>query len=289
MALPFKQLQAFHAVATEVSFTRAAARLGVTQPAVTTQVTRLEQASGVRLFERRRSGPELTPAGASLLAVTRKIFRLMDDAEEALLASAGLRSGNLHLGVDSPHWSMDLLARFTETHPDVRVATTVGNATKVRDALLAAEVDAAVLTVTGDSLPEDARILRLQPQRLRLIVPQGHRLATEAPVHPRALKNQRLILREPGSATRAAFESWLGHGPRSGDLELGGRDAVREAVASGLGIGAVVAGEEGQDPRVVSVDMSDGETDASICLVALADRADSPAVAGLFRLATSSP
>ena len=97
-----KQLQAFNAVAEHGGFTKAAEALGVTQPAVTIQVRMLEKDRRVRLFERRGDGVFLTDAGHSLHAVTRRIFRLIQDADDVLGAADALHFGNLRLGIEDP-------------------------------------------------------------------------------------------------------------------------------------------------------------------------------------------
>ena len=286
-----KQLQAFDAVASHGGFTRAAEALGVTQPAVTIQVRALEMERGVRLFERRGDGAFLTDAGQALHAVTRRIFRLIQDAEDVLGAADSLRFGSLQLGIDSLQWSMEVLAKFLKTYPDIRVSTVMGNATKTLRDLIELRSDVAVITLSAsarDAL-DGVDLVRLAPHHLRLLVPAGHDFVGRGDISFADLAAEPIILRESGSETRRSCDakfSSQGLAPRI-MMELGSREAVREAVAAGLGVAPMVAGEEGHDPRTAIVGLADGATDTWISVAWLADRQDIPAVRGFVEIATA--
>src|SRR4030095_11995095 len=95
MPITYAQLRAFHAVASEASFTRAAAALHVTQPTLSAQVKALEESYGVLLFARRGRRTEPTELGRQLLAVTRRYFGLETEAEQLLAAHRALSGGAL--------------------------------------------------------------------------------------------------------------------------------------------------------------------------------------------------
>ena len=101
------QLRAFHAVATERSFTKAARALRVSQPAVTIQVKALEESCGAALLDRRGRQVVPTELGEGLLAITRRIFGLEQEADEMLAAAGELRSGHLKVGADGPYFVME--------------------------------------------------------------------------------------------------------------------------------------------------------------------------------------
>ena len=289
--LTSKQLQAFNAVATSGGFTRAAEALGVTQPAVTIQVRALEKDRRVRLFERRGDGVFLTDAGQALHAVTRRIFQLVQDADDVLDAAGALRFGNLRLGIDSLQWSMEVLARFLETHPNIRMSTLMGNATATLRNLVELRCDIAVVTLSKEVRAglDGIDVMRLAPHRLGLLIPVHHSLAKRARVSFADLADQPVILCEPGSETRRSCDekfAALSISPRI-VLELGSREAVREAVAAGLGVAPMVAGEEGHDPRTATVELSDGATDTWISVAWLSDRQEVPAVRGFIEVATA--
>jgi len=130
------QLRAFHAVATAGGFTRAAARLGVTQPTLSGQVKALEESYGVVLIERRGRQARLTELGEALVALTRRIFGLTEEAEQLLAAARGLERGHLRVGADAPYHILASLSRFVQRYPKLRLSLSVGNSeTLIRDLL----------------------------------------------------------------------------------------------------------------------------------------------------------
>ena len=132
----FIQLRAFHAVASAGGFTRGAARLGLSQPALTVQVRALEQAYGVELFRRRGQRTELTEFGREVFRQAQQLFARLDDLEQLLGAAGSLRMGRLALGADGPFAVMDLLAAFLQRYPGMRVTMRLGNATRALADLL---------------------------------------------------------------------------------------------------------------------------------------------------------
>ncbi len=250
MSMNHAQLRAFHAVAEAGGFTRAAERIHVTQPTLSGQVAALEARYGVKLFERRGRGIELTDLGAGLREVTRRLFAQEAEAEQLLASAQGLTSGLLRVGADAPYQVIPLLARFNRRHPGIRLSMSFGNSERVLQELLDRRCDVAVLP----DIEDDARIHAVPFRRDRLVVfvPRDHPWAGRRSLRLAELAGQRLVLREPGSITRAVLDRALaaaGVQPAS-TLEIGSREAVREAVAAGLGIGAVFESEFGRDPRL---------------------------------------
>lgn len=178
--MSFAQLRAFHAVATEGGFTRGAARLGISQPAVTVQVKALEQAHGVELFHRRGQGVELSAFGREVLRHTRQLFARLDDLEQLLAAAGSLEAGKLELGADGPFAAMDLLAAFVARYPGVRVAMRLGNAARVLADLRDGRTDLAVLNLTGED--DDLYRQELSRDRVVALVPAAHAWADRGAV-----------------------------------------------------------------------------------------------------------
>ena len=159
------QLRAFHAVAQAGSYTRASATLHVTQPTLSSQVKTLEESYGVRLFERRGRGVELTDLGRGLLEITRRLYALEDDAKQFLSAAHGLSIGQLRVGADAPYHIIQLLAVFNRRHPGIRLSFSFGNSNQVLNDLLERRTEVAVLAE-----PEpDPRIYAIPFRRDRLI------------------------------------------------------------------------------------------------------------------------
>jgi aminoethylphosphonate catabolism LysR family transcriptional regulator len=281
----FTQLRAFHAVASAGGFTRGAARLGLSQPAVTVQVRALEQAYGIELFRRRGQRTELTEFGREVFRHAHQLFARLDDLEQLLAAAGSLGTGSLELGADGPFAVMDLLAAFVLRYPGVRVTMRLGNATRVLADLREGHTDVAVLNLIEPGADLFSRpLLR---DRLLALVSATHGWAERGEVALEELGGAPLILREPGSATRALLVEALaaaGLEPRVA-LELGSREAVREAVLAGLGVGVVFARELVADERLRPLAISGADLSATVSLVCLGDRRELRAVAAFFDVA----
>lgn len=281
----FTQLRAFHAVASEGGFTRGAARLGISQPAVTVQIKALEAAYGLQLFRRLGQRTELTEFGRELWLRSRGLFAQLDDLE-GLLASAGsLRVGKLELGADGPFAVMDLLAGFINRYPGIRVTVRMGNAARVLADLEEGRTDLAVLNLIAPR--PDLAALALGRDRIVAFVAATHAWARRRAMALEELAGEPLIMREPGSATRTLLLAALdraGLTPRVA-LELGSREAVREAVLAGLGVGVVFAGELVADPRLRRVIIDGADLRAEVVLACLAEWRSLRTVEAFFTLA----
>ncbi len=244
------QLRCFHAVAVHGSFTRAAEVLHVTQPTVSDQVRTLEDRYQVRLFDRRGRRTELTDMGQALLEITRKRRELDLQAEQLLLTAHSLSHGRLRVATGSPYVLVHLLAAFRRLHPGVRFSISMENSREVLQQLFDARCDVAVLPDIGKD--QNLHTVPLQKDRIIAYVNHEHPWSQRRQVSARELCQQLILLREPGSNTRAIFEAAMtGAGLRDyTSLEIGSREGVREAVAAGLGVGVVTAGEFGVDPRL---------------------------------------
>jgi LysR family transcriptional regulator, low CO2-responsive transcriptional regulator len=279
------QLRAFHAVASAGSFTRAAARLGVTQPTLSGQVKALEDTYGVELIERRGRQLVLTTIGTALLDLTRRIFGLTEEAEQLLAAARGLERGHLRLGADAPYHVLSALNAFTKHYPKLGLSLTVGNS----DALIRDLLDHRIDVAVAANLAPDSRLhmFPVRQDRLVLFVSKAHAWAKRRSVKPAELAGERLILREPGSSTRRVFETAM---IRAGIaleevIEINSREAVREAVAAGLGIGVVSESEFGNDPRLVKITLAEADLGATEYVACLAERKDLRLIRAFLELA----
>ncbi|WP_458729608.1 LysR substrate-binding domain-containing protein [Pseudomonas brenneri] len=248
------QLRAFDAVARDGSFTRAAARLFISQPAVTGHIKALEEHYQITLLRRTARRVELTEEGIKLAAITRSIFGQVDEAQTLLEANRQLLTGRLEVAADGPHMVMPMLARLRARYPGITVNLRLGNAQETLAALLPEHADVAVLTEV-----EPRKGLHLQPlseSRICALVPAGHSwLADPAGIRLEQLDQVIMVLREPSSITRRTFDdacAEAGINPRV-LLELDSREAVTEAVAAELGVGVVSSVEVSRDPRVHAI------------------------------------
>ncbi|MDO8944842.1 MAG: LysR family transcriptional regulator, partial [Desulfobacterales bacterium] len=110
-------LRAFHAVATERSFTKAAQVLNVGQPTLSSQVKAMEEAYSVRLLDRRNRQIVPSAVGEEVLPITREIFRLEDELEAVLGQTQKLQSGSLKVGADGPRHIIPVSDSFMRAHP----------------------------------------------------------------------------------------------------------------------------------------------------------------------------
>jgi aminoethylphosphonate catabolism LysR family transcriptional regulator len=263
------QLRSFHAVASAGGFVAGAERLNISQPTLTAQVAALEREFNVELFHRHNRRSELTAAGRDLLAITTRLFAEEQEAREFLNDSKGLRTGHLRVGAVGPYHATEMLAAFGKTYPGIRISVSIGNSWDVQSALLAYETDVAVLAHIDD----DERLVTIPYRRhpVVLCVNTEHRFARRRKISLAELKGERSIAREAGSTTRRAFEA---ASRRAGvnlpsSIEIGSREAIREAIIRGLGVGYVSKAEFIPDPALRCIAIADGDiyTEAHVALL----------------------
>src|SRR3989442_2081554 len=237
-----RQLAAFCAVVERRSFSQAAERLGVTQPAVSLQIRSLEQRLGRQLLDRSGRRVEPTEAGLRLYASAQRLLA----AEEQLLDELatdeeGLVTGTLELGASTgPGGTVVplLLCEFQERHPDVRVRLSVSDTQTVVDRVAERELELRLVRARRRH-----RGVAFEPffrDEVVLVCPSGHRFAGK-PVSLDDLKSQKLIVMQEGAGVRQVLEDELRKaGVRLRDLdvqlELGLQESVRSAVVAGHGI-----------------------------------------------------
>jgi aminoethylphosphonate catabolism LysR family transcriptional regulator len=267
----YTQLRAFHLVAREGSFTRAARSLRVTQPTLSAQVKALEDTYGVRLFERRGRGAALTELGDALFVLTARMFAIEEDAAALLADTRALVRGHIKIGADGPYHAVPIMAEFKRRHAGIRLSLTIGNSDEVLRGLLDYRSDVAVLA----KRPDDPRlsVIPFRHDRIVAFVPRTHSWARRRRIALKDLAGCDLVLREPGSVTREVFwRALTAAGIRPGQvMEIESREAVHEAVAAGLGVGAVFESELGNDPRLAALPVRDAALEVSEYVVCLGD------------------
>ncbi|CCD99648.1 LysR family transcriptional regulator [Bradyrhizobium sp. STM 3809] len=243
MHITLQHLRIFEAVGRHGAITRAAHELHLTQPAVSMQCKQLEDQIGLPLIEQIGKKLQLTEAGRELLVHAQRIAAGMSDLKAAMDQFRGLERGVLRLAVVSTanYFLPPVIAAFTQRHPGVRVSLRVVN----RDAALAALADHhADLAITGQP-PDSADIIahHFMDNPLVVVAPPGHRLAGRGEIDITTLADETLVLREPGSGTRATVERYLAEHQVSyrPGCELSTNEALKQAVQAGLGLGIVPA------------------------------------------------
>jgi DNA-binding transcriptional LysR family regulator len=238
--LNLDQLQTLQEVVSLGSFSAAANKLHLTQPAVSLQIRELEKRLGVRLVERMGKRAYATAAGEELIAHARK---LAQDAEHAMAAMRRHREGwlgRVRLGTSvavCTYLLPPVLARLRRDHHDLEVAITVDTTENVVARILANELDIGVVTMPVKDNPAiDVAPLREDPMMAFF---SGTERALPAQATPRYLASRELILNQRSSQTYRIIAQWFqaaGFEP-SPIMELGNSEAIKPLVAAGLGVG----------------------------------------------------
>lgn len=272
-------LRTFVAVVQARGLSGAARVLGVTQPSVSVQLAALERACGVLLCHRK---PEfaLTDAGADVFVRARLILSRVDEFESALdhLQQA---AGRVSVGLSTPHVAMPLLAGFRAAHPAISLQVSMGNTTTLLEEVARCRVDVAVMTLREP--PPNLLCVKVASPRLAVCLRADHLLARRRTLRPADLAALEIIAREPGSQTRALFDETLaraGVKPRV-VMEVGNREALREAVAAGLGVGMLFDNENGEDRRFALVPLQGVPHAPGVYAVALNESLGIPGVQAL--------
>jgi len=271
-------LRAFHLVAEAGSFSAAARAGGVSQPTLSAQVKQLEATYGVALFDRKGRGVGLTPLGQSLHAVTARLFAAEEEARALLAGAATLTRGHLRIAADSASHVMPILARMKSRHTGLTFSLSIGNSSDVIGRVLDHHADVAVTARRSSDPRLHSRLLR--EDRLVLFVRADHALAGADRAPIAALSGQELVIRERGSITREVFEARLseaGVRPRA-LLEVQSREAVREAVLAGFGVGVVFESELPDQPGLARVAVADADLGVAEYVVCLEERRRLPLV-----------
>lgn len=255
----YTQLRSFHAVARAGSMTAASRDLRLSQPTLTAQVRALERDFDIELFVRAGRRLRLTDAGRGLYAITQRFLDQEKEAVEFLNQTRELTTGHLRLGAVGPYHATDMLVAFNARHPGIYVSVKIGNSREVVTDLMEYETDVAVLA----HIDPNPRLVAIPYSRHPVVVMayRGHRLFGRRAIRLELIEGERLIHREQGSTTRRAFEAALverGVKPRV-VMEIGSREAIREAVAGGIGLGVVSEAEFIPDPRICAIRVSNAD------------------------------
>jgi DNA-binding transcriptional LysR family regulator len=232
------QLKVFEAAARHGSFTRAAEELFLTQPTISMQIKQLTKSVGLPLFEQVGKRLYLTEAGRELFATCRQIFETMDKFQMTVADLKGLKQGQLRLAVitTAKYIIPRLLGPFCELYPGIDISLQVTNHELILDRMMNNLDDLYIMSQIPDHF--DVNFQPFLENPLVVLAPANHPLAKEKNIPIERLGEERFIMREPGSGTRSAVQSLLEkHGVKvKVKLELGSNEAIKQAIAGGLGI-----------------------------------------------------
>lgn len=236
-----RRLQVFHAVAKQLSFTKAAEALFMTQPAVTFQVKQLEEHFNTRLFERGHGRNTLTPAGQMVLEYAEKILALSAELDLRLKEMTGEVGGLLLVGASTTIAEFllpQVLGDFKSKYPKVQPRLTVANSETVENRVAEHTLDIGFIEAPShrDSVVTDVCC----EDELQAVCAPSHPLARLKSATPRQLVQYPFISREAGSGTREVIDQYLQKSGVAPDalnvvMELGSPEALKGLVATGLG------------------------------------------------------
>lgn len=237
-----RRLQVFHAVARQLSFTKAAEQLFMTQPAVTFQIKQLEEHLNTRLFERSHGSIALTPAGEMVLGYAEKILALSEELETRVGELTGAISGPLLLGASTTiaeFYLPQILGEFKAVHPHVQVHMTVANSETIESRVAEHALDLGLIEspshlagVQTEVCCEDELVMICSPK---------YKLSKARSVSAAEIAGEPFVSRESGSGTREFSDHYFQQNRIAPDainivMELGSSEAIKGVVATGLGV-----------------------------------------------------
>jgi len=236
-----RQLAAFCEVVDRKSFSQAAERLGVTQPAVSLQIRSLEKRLGTKLLDRSGRRVEPTESGQRLYRAAQRMLAVEGQLLDELAGEDGALRGELTLGASTgPGGTVVpvLLGEFQREHPELTVALSISDTNRVIEQVAERELE---LGIVGAS-PRHRGVV-FEPffrDEVILVVPPAHRFAGKE-MTLEQLREEPLILMQEGAGVRQVIEDELRRGPvRLRDLdvrlELGLQESVKSAAAAGFGV-----------------------------------------------------
>jgi DNA-binding transcriptional LysR family regulator len=239
MRITLKQLEVFIAVAQAGNVTRASESLSITQSATSMALADFENQLGRKLFDRIGKRLQLNDAGRLLLPKALDAIARVADIEH-MAASDDAMIGPLRIGASltiGNYMMPGLIGRFMKAHPGAHLTLEVGNTRHVIEAIRQFQVDLGF--IEGFCHEPEIEVLPWGEDELVIFAAPGHPLAQKRDIDEQDLAAADWILREPGSGTREVFDNAvLGRIPRIRLLlEFSHTEAIKQAVASGIGIG----------------------------------------------------
>lgn len=296
MPLNLHLLRMFATVIQTGSFSRAAEALHVSQPAISKGVRDFELQIGCRLLDRVPRGVRPTREGQALMRHAEALFTTERAAEEEMRSLRSLGEGSLRIGASTTiasYMIAEHLGIFHNAHPNIDLHIISANTREIANLTIAHDIDIAL--VEGPVKDETLFAEPWQTDLMELIVGPRHRFATAMePIEPHALAAETLIVREPGSGSREIVTralADLGVEPRR-TLEIGSTEAIKQAVAAGLGISIVstsAVGDQIAQGRLKTIGVRGLNIKRQLWQLKIPGRLDAPAALAFEQLLKSAP
>ncbi|MDH5710723.1 MAG: LysR family transcriptional regulator [Gammaproteobacteria bacterium] len=241
MHITLRQLEVFAAVASNLSFTRAAEVLHLSQPGVSMQIKQLESAIGLPLFEHVGKKIFLTDAGREMFTYSQGVSHLLDEAEDVLETLKGVQSGKLAISVatTASHFTTRLLAAFSQRYEGVTISLDITNRESLRRQLENNEPDLVIMGQPPEGIEVESETFMENP--LVMIAPANHPLVKKKNIPLTRFENEHFVVRETGSGTRGAVQRAFDQQNVTfhTGIEMTSNEAIKQAVEAGLGLGIV--------------------------------------------------
>ena len=241
--ITLQQMEALICLAEERSFSRAAKRMLLTQPALTKNIRNVEDCLGVKVVNRSHTGVSLTAEGKILYDAAKRMIRLRKEAVDKIGMLQEKTGGDVYVGASTIPATYILpraVSRFKKSYADIRIFIRTEDSEEVQNMVLDREVEVGCI----GKEPLNPKLVSepVWNDRLILVVPKLHPWVRKGSIDLSALLSEPFVLREKGSGTRDVFETYLKE-RKSIPLsqlnvcgELGSSEAIKEAVIAGLGV-----------------------------------------------------
>ena len=251
----YSQLRAFHFVAIYSSFSIAAEKLKISQPAVSEQVKKLEQNYDTLLLRRHNKKISLTETGEELVILTKQLFEVEQQIEDYISETGQDLKGSIRIIADSASHVLNILAAFRKKYPNVKVILRSGNSEEVEKALRSFNAEIGIMPNLSNKF--DIGMKFIGSSNIIAFGQPDYLKPNKSILKMIDVKRLPIIFREKGSTTRQIIEE---EAKKQGVqlrpiIEVEGREAMRELVASGAGIGFISEAEFINDSRVVKANL----------------------------------
>lgn len=293
--MDLRHLTTLCAVIDRGSFSAAAEALGISQPAVSSQIRSLEERLGERLLDRSGRGIRVTEAGRVVERYARQVIALEVELERELGEVDGRIAGRLELGSSTGPGEVilpRLLGRFRAAHPDVTVSLVVHDSRTICEMVFAGDLELGIVGAVREQRGlEFAPFMR---DELVLITPPDHQLAARSAISLAELSEIELISQQPGSGVRDTLERAFrdaGLAVVRRPMELGLQQSVKAAVLDGIGVSVISRGsvtDEVNDGRLAIVAVEGGRLARDFSIVRAVGRTPTRVVDAFLSDAMSS-
>jgi DNA-binding transcriptional LysR family regulator len=272
------QLRVFYEAARSGSFTGAAKKLCITQPAVTAQIKTFEDQCNLKLFKKKGRSLYLSEEGSTLFEYTRKIFEYEKEVEDVIEEMRKLKRGTLRLGTSKAYaryFMPFLISSFREAFPHIKVHLDEGSSLDIIHSLLDLKNEVAVIA----RVEEDPNItfVPFKRDRLVLILPPAHAMARKKSVSVEDLVDQPMIMKEMGSGTRKLVNELFSKKGLTPNvlMETSNTEFIKQLVQRGEGISLLVeeaVAADIREKRLATVPVAGAEPCLDVSIAYLKDQ-----------------